>query len=292
MADEYTHIIFDWTRLSLVPRVERDGRDDILGPEVIWDCPHAIYRSVGSEITNFDNPYIIVPKNQSSFVDEETQPDTEYYYQISELRPGGEYFTDKYTRLRYEFKTLNITYRGSGSAPSWPFDLVRRRNRFTNRTFTVAVPRTTLEPDDVLGNDGILWDDWVYSGEGTPREFIIIYLDGRLLRARQKSGSVSIFCDTQKVDYDLRNYEPPRIMSSDDWYLPRHRFGTGTTEGISGDDFIWVAHRPRPEWWDDYANSVTDGDTNSWHSFWNSRMGLDDNRRNSRDNSEWYNDTW
>ncbi len=313
--EEFVKISIKWNILTSVPAFLPENQNDgkpRYGPRINWDVPHAIYRTTSPmDINNPPSPYQVLTEYDSIFVDDNFELEKDFYYYVSELRPGGEYFTNKHTKLFVKEVTFNIDFKSfrkvnfstPSDAPSECSSGVfmesgseRNSSKPYYCTIFKSAPSFPITdsgyPLTSFGVDvaPVIHDEWFYTGEGIPRKYLLAYVDDVFKMAILRSPDVTRTLDTQSVDYDIRNYPPPK-KDSGAYFSIRDRFN-GVTGKLPNSGFpSYGINQLRPEWWDEYPSQVDNNNPATWHSFWRNRPG-NDNRLNPRDNNTWYNDTW
>lgn len=290
------NIIIDWRAFIGRPRKSfRDFYDNLdwrYGPQVSWDVPHKIYRSLTPmDVNNMPVPHQVVPKLSSHYVEEDAPLETEIFYRVGEMRVGGELLADKETKIFMKSYTLNVSYksfeRATFSDPvnapaectSEVFETLSGEYYCTIEADAPVIPRSRenglmVIEDKHMNPLGEVWNDWLYTGRGTPTEYLFIWIDDMLFGGYPRYTGRNLLVDTQNLAYSIRDYEPPRKTSNDAYLTCNDTYGCDYEGGI-----------PKlQDWWPDYRDAVvTTNYPDSWHEFWVPRLDTD---------RDWYDRYW
>lgn len=255
-------ITIDWNNLSQ----EITDIDGTNPREMHWNVPHAVYKSETplDDLAALGSPQAILDLDTFQYVDEYVTYDKTYYYRLSEMRPGGEFFTEqvkilvKLHILRYEAPYLaNIEYNDS------------KRDGNGNLVRYEQFDLTELDDDENVIE--VIRDEWYWNGTGRISEWLEFIVNDVTIDIRMR-GTFDRSLKTIIHNEDRRNY-------------PAGKIGTmpvmSTSVSLGRDNLVQT-----PYWWAEWHENVKANDPLTWHNFWESRMGIWD------DTEEWYERDW
>lgn len=255
-------ITINWSNFSQTI-TDKDGRNSRV---INWNVPHALYKSTTPlTIGSFANPHAVIPADNFEIVDEEIIFDTKYYYRLSELRPGGEFFTDQ---VSIEIKHHILKFEA-------PFLACIEYDDSRTDAAGNIIPYTQLNlsrVDDDGNRKEVLKPEWFWTGKGRISEWLEFIVNDETIAIRER-GTFSQHIKSIVTNKDRRNY-PAGFLN-------------GTTPVTSrafylGKDNIVEA----PYWWAEWHDEVQINNPDSWHAFWASRFNSWD------DTQDWYDEDW
>lgn len=283
-TEQYVEEVVDW----FITKIEENIANRV---EVIWEVPHTIYKST-SPIADADiknktiSPLVVLSKYESEYKDYDIKFNQRYFYKIVEHLPSGDvilagewdqHFGEGEQVQNYwdESKSSIIPHEGKNIEFFVPYPYIAtapscRRNpsmyytkyegRFNNTTpeggYTYRCPPFMSPP---------------------PRPHIIhpitVYRRDRHVRVLA-STHVHTLSDKVERAVDLRNFEPPKIVETDEWYTEEY-FG----------EYPSLKTRKEEKWWKDYRDANISSPS-EWHEFWNDRIHMD------KEDLVWYINTY
>lgn len=255
-------LTIDWNRL-VQDITDIDGTNK---REMNWNLPHAVYKreTPMDDIGSIGNPQAMIDEDVFIYEDNYVTYDTVYYYRLSEMRPGGEFFTDqvklqvKLHILKYEAPYLaNIDYNEG------------ERDGVGN---LIRYDVFNLDEVDDSGNPvQILKPEWFWEGIGRISEWLEFIVNDVTIDIRMR-GTFNRNLKTITLAEDRRNYPAGMV---------------GKTPIMSSSIALGANNLVQtPYWWAEWHKEVVPTDPESWHNFWLSRMGVWD------DTADWYDKDW
>lgn len=254
-------LTIDWSSLDLeISRPSGGSR------KIDWNVPHAIYKDTKplDDPSQLGRPHVIIEEEKFTWTDTFVAYDTPYYYRLSELLPGGEYFSDpikvevKLHILKYETPYLaNIAYNNSAKSESGEL--------LQYITFDLSKRDSDGDQVEVIKNE------WYWDGTGRISEWLEILVNDtpRVIRTRSDfQASIHNFSTTK----DRRNYVAGMLNT-----MPVRSRAYYDKDGEV---------QQAPYWWREWHDNVNTRVPESWHEFWEER------REHFDDSWQWYDSEW
>lgn len=258
----YNSLTIDWSSFSQ----EITDKDGSNARTITWNVPHAVYKSdTPLDLDDIPNPHAVLSEDEFTYTDNELHFDIKYYYRLSELRPGGEFFTEQVT---IEIKHHILKFEAPFLAQ------IEYGNARTDNAGNI-VPYTRLNLSKV-DDDGerveVLKPEWFWDGNGRISEWVEIIVNDEPIEIRER-GNFTNNIKNIVTNKDRRNYPAGKIdgvtpVTSRAFYLGRNNIVQA------------------PYWWAEWHRDVRENNPSTWHSFWMNRFNEWD------DTQDWYNEDW
>lgn len=257
----------NWT--SFTQRItDLDGTN----PRTInWDVPHAVYKSLTplDDLQNMGSPQAIIPKNEFIYTDPFVDFDTTYYYRLSELRPGGESFTEQVKiHIKHHILNFDAPYRANEEyRPVW----------YDTMGMPVRLETLDLTKEDENGNPiEVLKDEWKWDGVSKVSEWLEFIINNETIaitmRNKLDEKEWKQVLKTVVTMDDRRNY-PAGNIGDNPFMDSEISLGVNNVVEV-------------PNWWNEWSTDVDTFDPKSWHDFWFAKFGVWAGVQN------WYNNDW